>query len=104
MPADRIATLQRLLEKNPADARARFGLALEHEKRGEWEEAAGQLRTYLAAADDEGNAWGRLGHVLRELGRDEEARTAYRTGIDAARRHGHPTMAMEFEEVLADWD
>ena len=43
---------------------------------------------------------GGLRTALRELGRDEEARAAYRQGIEAAYRHGHPTMAMEFEEVL----
>jgi hypothetical protein len=37
------------------------------------------------------------------LGRDDEARGAYRRGIDAAYRHGHPTMAMEFEETLEDF-
>jgi Flp pilus assembly protein TadD len=103
MQNDRIAALQRMLEKNPADSRVRFGLAAEYEKAGEWQLAADQLRTYLDSTDDEGNAWGRLGHALRQLGRDEDARAAYDRGIEAARRHGHPTMAMEFEEVLADW-
>jgi Flp pilus assembly protein TadD len=103
MASDRIAVLQRMIDRNPHDARARFGLALEHEKLGDWQEAAAQLRAYLDQTDDEGNAWGRLGHALRQLGRDEDARAAYQQGIDAARRHGHPTMAMEFEEVLAEW-
>jgi E3 SUMO-protein ligase RanBP2 len=49
-----------------------------------------------------GNAFGRLGHALRQLGRHDEAREAYRQGIAAAERHGHPTMAMEFEEVLEE--
>ena len=93
-----------MLEKNPADARIRFALALEYEKLQRWEEAADQLRRYLEVADDEGNAWGRLGTALRRLGYDEDARAAYRTGIDAARRHGHPSMAAEFEEVLEEWD
>jgi thioredoxin-like negative regulator of GroEL len=103
MQNDRIAALHRMLEKQPDDVRVRFGLAAEYEKAGEWGLAAEQLRAYLDATDDEGNAWGRLGHVLRELGRDDEARAAYERGVEAARRHGHPTMAMEFEEILADW-
>lgn len=103
MQNDRIAALQRMLEKNPDDMRVRFGLAAEYEKAGDWQAAAAELQLYLAATDDEGNAWGRLGHALRELGRTEEARAAYERGIEAANRHGHPTMAMEFEEVLADW-
>ena len=99
MPPDRIAALQRMLDRNPDDTRARFGLALEYEKLERWHDAAEQLRAYLQRADDEGNAWGRLGHVLRQLGDQHAARQAYLRGIDAARRHGHPSMAAEFEEL-----
>lgn len=104
MSAPRIENLRRMLEKHPDDPRLRFGLALELEKAGRWEEAAEELRRYLAMADDEGNAWGRLGAALRHLGRDEEARGAYRQGIAAALRHHHPSMAAEFEETLEAWD
>lgn len=103
MQNDRIAALRRMLEKNPDDTRVRFGLAAEYEKAANWQAAAEELQRYLAATDDEGNAWGRLGHALRQLGRTEEARAAYDQGIEAANRHGHPTMAMEFEEILAEW-
>ncbi|CAN5634111.1 hypothetical protein BH23GEM9_BH23GEM9_05930 [soil metagenome] len=103
MTSDRIVALQKLLEQSPDDARLLFGLAMEYEKLAQWPDVARLLGRYLELAEDEGNAWGRLGQALRHLGRDEEARTAYERGIDVARRHGHPTMAMEFEEVLADW-
>jgi len=97
---DRIEALRKMAAAHPEDPRPLFGLALEYEKAGRWEEVVDTLRRYLALADDEGNAYGRLGHALRELGRDGEAREAYRAGVDAAHRHGHPTMAMEFEDVL----
>jgi predicted Zn-dependent protease len=103
MTNDRIAALRRMLEKNPADSRIRFGLAAEYEKMGDWQATADELARYLDATDDEGNAWGRLGRALRELGREDEAREAYRRGIEAAGRHGHPTMAAEFEEILEGW-
>jgi Flp pilus assembly protein TadD len=103
MTGDRIAALTRLLERTPDDPRLLFGLALEHEKRQQWQQVAAHLGRYLELAEDEGNAWGRLGHALRQLGRDGEARAAYRRGVEVANGHGHPTMAMEFEEVLADW-
>jgi E3 SUMO-protein ligase RanBP2 len=99
----RIETLRKMVEEHPDDSRPRFGLALEYEKAGRWEEAARELRVYLTLAEDEGNAYGRLGHALRQLGRDDEAKAAYRDGIAAAERHRHPTMAAEFEEVLEDW-
>jgi Flp pilus assembly protein TadD len=98
----RIESLKRMAEARPDDPRARFGLALEYERAGEWEEVVTQLRAYLERTQDEGNAYGRLGHALVQLGRDEEAREAYRQGIEAAYRHSHPTMALEFEETLEE--
>lgn len=93
-----------MLEGRPDDARLRFGLALEYLDAGRIEDGVRELRAYLAASDDEGNAWGRLGAALHSLGRDAEARDAYRRGIDAAGRHGHPTMADELEEALRALD
>jgi E3 SUMO-protein ligase RanBP2 len=63
-----------------------------------------ELQAYLDVSEDQGNAWGRLGALLRDVGREEEAREAYRRGIEAAYRHGHPTMAADFEAVLEGWD
>jgi Flp pilus assembly protein TadD len=103
MQNDRIAALRKMIERSPDDPRARFGLALELEKHGQWEEAATQLTRYLELTDDEGNAWGRLGNALRQLGRDDEARAAYTRGISAANQHGHPSMAAEFKEIMEDW-
>lgn len=100
--SDRIAALRSMLERNPSDARALFGLAIEHEKRGEWAETASSLQRYLDLSEDQGNAWGRLGHALRQLGRNDEARAAYRRGIEEAYRHGHPSMAGEFEELIEE--
>ena len=104
MTNPRIDNLRRMLEKHPDDPRLRFGLALEYEKAERWEDVTHELERYLRQTEDEGNAWGRLGAALRRLGRNDEARAAYRKGIEAATRHDHPTMAAEFEEVLAEWD
>lgn len=101
---DRIAALQRMLERNPDDVRARFGLAAEYERLGEWAAVVEQLNAYLAAAQDEGNAYGRLARAYLELGRTEDARVAYQAGIAAAAIHGHPTMAGEFEDALQELD
>jgi hypothetical protein len=43
--------------------------------------------------EDEGNAYLRLGEVLTKLGREEEAREAYGTGIGQAEKFGHSGMA-----------
>lgn len=97
----RIEALRAMLEKNPADARAHFGLASEYEKLELWDAVVEELTTYLGMTSDQGNAWGRLGRALKMAGRDAESRAAYEKGIAAARAHGHPSMAMEFEEILA---
>ena len=104
MENPRIDALRKMVERDPNDPRLRFGLAAEYESLGRWEQVVDELREYLALTDDEGNAWGRLGRALRELGHGDDAKDAYRRGIEAARRHGHPTMAEEFEEVLEDWE
>jgi len=90
-----------MVERRPDDLRIRFALSVELLSSGDLEEGVREMRQYLAAADDEGNAWGRLATALEGLGRDDEAREAWLTGIEAAERHGHPTMAEEFREALA---
>lgn len=100
--ADRLAALERMLGNRPDDQRLRFGLALEYLKADRTEDGVRELKRYLNQADDEGNGWGRLGGALMEMGQDEEARRAYETGVAAAERHGHPTMAEEFREILED--
>lgn len=98
----RIHALREMLKKNPDDPRAHFGLASEYEKLELWDAVVEELQQYLGMTADQGNAWGRLGKALRKAGRDGEAREAYQKGIEAARAHGHPSMAAEFEEILAE--
>jgi len=100
--ADRILTLETMLERKPEDSRLRFGLALEYLRAGRRQDGVRELRAYLAASDDEGNAWGRLAAVLQEMGEREQAKEAYRRGIEAAYQYGHPTMAEEFERALEE--
>jgi E3 SUMO-protein ligase RanBP2 len=102
MAASRIDGLLAMRAKNPSDTRILFALALEYEKAERWEDVVAILTQYLELADDEGNAWGRLGKALLALGRVEDARAAYSRGVEAAQRHGHPTMAGEFAEVVED--
>ncbi|HUF50109.1 MAG TPA: tetratricopeptide repeat protein [Longimicrobiales bacterium] len=104
MSTDRIDALRRMLERAPGDARLHFGIALEHEKRGDWAETVAALQRYLELGDDQGNGWGRLGHALRQLGRSDEAAAAYSRAVEEADHHGHPSMAAEFQDILDDWN
>jgi hypothetical protein len=61
-----------------------------------------QLTYYLSGTynDDEGNAYGRLGEVLSRLGRKDEARAAYETGVRQAEKHGHSGMAEDLRLAI----
>jgi predicted Zn-dependent protease len=91
-----------MLTTRPDDARLQFGLALEYLKNDRLDDGVAMLQRYLGHADDEGNGWGRLASALRQLGREDEAREALRKGIQAAERHGHPSMAAELTEALGE--
>ena len=98
----RLEPLRALVAKNPSNAMARFGLAIEEEKEGHLAEARANFEAYLAAHEDEGNGWLRLAEVRRRLGDGEGARDALTRGIEAAHRFGHPSMAAEMEEMLEE--
>lgn len=102
MAESRIDVFRKMLAAEPGNAPVRFGLAAELFKAERFEEAVAELRAYLAQADDQGNAYGRLAQALERLGRADEARAAYEQGIAAARRHGHPGMAQEFELAISE--
>src|SRR5215813_4428387 len=99
MPS-RLETFRAMVAKNPANALAQYGLANEAAKENLLEEAREHYQAYLAASDDEGNGYQRLADVLVRLGRVDEARVALRSGIEAARRFGHPGMASELDVKL----
>ena len=52
------------------------------------------------AHQDEGNAYAHLGEVLGRLGRNDEARAAYNTGIGQAKKFGHSGMADDLRVAL----
>ena len=100
MSNSKIETLQALVEKNPNNPLGRYGLANEYLKLEMYEEAINEINAYLKLKDDEGAVYRILGEALLKLGKKEEAKEAYRKGIETAHRHGHPGMAAEFEETL----
>lgn len=103
-PADdaRLRTFRAMVEKNPGNVLARFGLANEAAKAGLDEEALTHYQAYLASYDDEGNGWARVAELLARMGRRDEAVEALKKGIDASYRFGHTGMAGELEEKLEE--
>jgi len=104
MTSSRLDTFRAMVARSPANPLARFGLANEAYKEKLYEEARENFELYLAASDDEGNAYGKLGEVLHALGRTGDARAAYARGIAAARRFGHAGMVNDLEARLEELD
>jgi Flp pilus assembly protein TadD len=89
-----------LASGEPGAPRARFGYAHELFKAERWDEAAREFQAYLELAEDEGNAWGKLGECLARLGRVDQAADAYLVGIDQAAKFGHNGMADDFRDAV----
>jgi len=102
MNPSRLDSFRVMVAQHPGNALARFGLANEALKAGLLGEAVENLQAYLSMHDDEGNGYGRLADALAKLGRIDDAKAALRTGIETARRFGHPGMASEFEMRLEE--
>ena len=100
MGASRIEIFEQMLIGDPSNTMVMFGLAKEYEKAGDEAKLIETLERYLAAADDEGNAYGMLARAYERTKDSEKARTAYQRGIDVATAHGHPGMAQEYKTIL----
>lgn len=89
-----------MLVSEPENTMVMFGLAKEYVKLGQNIEVIELLETYLAKADDEGNAYGVLANAYALSGNREKAVETYTRGIDVSMAHGHPSMANEYRMTL----
>jgi tetratricopeptide (TPR) repeat protein len=98
---NRIEYFERMVADNPDNPTGLLALANEYQKAGRHEDEAAALGRYLSVhSDDEGNAYARLGDVLSRLGRKDEARAAYETGIRQAEKYGHSGMAEDLRLAI----
>jgi predicted Zn-dependent protease len=100
MATSRIEVFEQMLISDPANTLVLFGLAKEYEKAGDDAKLIGTLEKYLAAADDEGNAYGMLARAFERAKESDKARDAYQRGVEVASAHGHPGMAEEYKAIL----
>jgi predicted Zn-dependent protease len=96
----RIEFFKQMLAQDSSNTAVLFGLANEYQKARDWQNAIAALEEYLSKTDDEGAAWGMLARAYLQTGAREKAKHAYQKGIAAANRHGHPSLAADFAEVL----
>ena len=100
MAQSRIEVFKQMLEAEPDNTMVMFGLAKEYEKMCETREIITLLEDYLAKSDDEGNAYGMLAKAYEQSGESDKAKEAYKRGIEAATKHGHPSMAQDYKMML----
>jgi len=104
MSKSMLETLKELTRKDPNNPLGRYGLANEYLKLGMYEQAISEISAYLKLKEDEGAAYRILGESLLKLGRKDEARDAFRRGMEVAERHGHMDMVFEFQDALESLD
>jgi tetratricopeptide (TPR) repeat protein len=99
---DRIAMLQDILSQNPADAFARYGLALEHSNQGNSELALQEFSKLLSAHPDYTAGYFMAAQTLARADRTDEARKMLAEGIASAKRTANAHAQSEMEAMLAD--
>ena len=97
---DRIALLTEILTANPADAFARYGLAMEYSNTGKIEKALQEFKTLLETNPDYTPGYFMAAQTLEKAGRIDEAKRMLVDGITSARRTGNAHAQSEMTAML----
>jgi predicted Zn-dependent protease len=99
---DRVAMLTDILNQNPNDAFARYGLAMEYSNQGEVDRALEQFQKLLTSHPDYTAGYFMAAQTLARANRNEEAKKLLGEGIVSAKRTGNAHAQSEMEGMLAD--
>lgn len=102
--SDRLASLLRLREADPADGDLPYMIALEHRKAGDLDDALRWLDATLADHPGHHYAHYQKAQVLRELDRPADARAAADAGLQRAQTDGDAKAAGELEALRDELD
>ena len=97
---DRIAMLAEILSQNPADAFARYGLAMAYAAEGREPEALAEFDTIIERTPDYVPAYQMSAQQLLKAGRSDDARGRLEAGLAAAARTGNAHAASEMQGML----
>jgi tetratricopeptide (TPR) repeat protein len=97
---DKIAALSQILELDPANAFARYGLAMEHLSQGQSDAALAEFARTIEHNPDYVPAYQMSAQTLAKLSRSEEAVTLLHQGLAAAARTGNTHAAAEMQGLL----
>jgi predicted Zn-dependent protease len=99
---DKIAALTELLQLDPTNAFARYGLAMEHVSQGHTETALTEFTTLIQHNPDYVPAYQMSAQTLAKLGRADEAISRLKDGLAAARRTHNAHATSEMQALLED--
>jgi Tfp pilus assembly protein PilF len=94
---DKLAALNEILQLDPANAFARYGLAMEYVSQNNTDAALTEFATLISHNPDYVPAYQMSAQTLSKLGRTEEALTRLHEGISAANRTGNQHALAEME-------
>ena len=101
MATNRSEILKQMLEQDPANTFARYGLAMEYAKSGSLDAAVEEYRRLLQQDPNYAAGYYHGGQALEKLGRVDEARSLYEEGIAATTRTGDAHTRSEIEAALS---
>jgi Tfp pilus assembly protein PilF len=101
---DKIAMLTEILQANPADSFARYGLAMEHLSQGNPEAALAEFAATTQHNPDYVPAYQMSGQTLAKLHRNDEATAILKQGLAATQRTGNRHAASEMQALLDELD
>jgi tetratricopeptide (TPR) repeat protein len=99
---DRIAMLSDILNANPEDTFARYGLAMEYSKAGQIEEALLEFKTLIDKNPDYAPGYFMAAQTLATASRVDEAKRWLADGISAASRTGNAHAQSEMTAMLEE--
>ncbi len=97
---NRIEALKAMVAQNPADAFARYGLAMELINGGEIAGGVAEFRALLEHNPNYAAAYFHGGQALEKLGDVEQARELYEKGIEVTARTGDQHARSELQAAL----
>jgi predicted Zn-dependent protease len=96
---DKLAALREILQLDPANAFARYGLALEHAAQGDPEAALAEFATLIDHSPDYVPSYQMSAQILIKLGPAEAALDRLHQGIAAANRTHNQHALAEMEAM-----
>ena len=101
MATNRVEILKQMVEQDPKNAFARYGLAMEYAKDGDLPQAVAEYKNLLAMDENYVAAYFHSGQALEKLGKLDEARAVYEKGVEVATRKGDLHTRSEIEGALS---